>query len=227
MKRTMLVTVALAAALATGCNRNDNKAATGTASDGSAVGTSGKGVPAGDRDFVKDVTEMNEAELNLARLAADRAADPNPKKFAQMVIDDHTAAGDKLQSVAAQNNITPQAPIENKAEDASKKLSDKNGLDFDKAYADQMVDDHQKLVDKLESRIDKTTLSEFKKYQTDHATGDRDKTETKAVAVVPEKSDNAVTTSLNQWAADTYPVAYAHLQAAKDMRDGLKKRSTD
>ena len=62
---------------------------------------------------------------------------------------------------------------------------------------------------------------------TDHATGDRDKTETKAVAVVPEKSDNAVTTSLNQWAADTYPVAYAHLQAAKDMRDGLKKRSTD
>jgi predicted outer membrane protein len=106
--------------------------------------------------------------------------------------------------VAAQNNITPQAPIENKAEDASKKLSDKHGLDFDKAYADQMVDDHQKLVDKLESRIDKTTLSEFKKYQTDHATGDRDKTETKAVAVVPEKSDNAVTTSLNQWAADTY-----------------------
>jgi putative membrane protein len=220
----MLVTVALAAAMAAGCNRTDSKTTTG---DTSAVGTSGAGVSSGDRDFVKDVTAMNDAELNLARLAGDRATDPNTKKFAQMVIDDHTAAGDKLKTVAEQNHIDAPPPSDDKAQDATKKLSDKNGLDFDKAYADQMVDDHQKLVDKLESRIDKQTLSEYKKYQTDNANGTREKTETKAVAVVPEKSDNAVTMSLNQWAADTYPVAYAHLQAAKQMKDGLKKRSTD
>jgi predicted outer membrane protein len=170
---------------------------------------------------------MNETELNVARTAAERAADPNTKKFAQMVIDDHTAAGDKLKTVASQNSIDVPAPDNDKVQDEQKKLADKNGLDFDKAYADLMVDDHQKLVDKLESRIDRKTLSEFKQYQTDHANGQREKTEAKAVAVVPEKSDNAVTTAINQWAADTYPVAYAHLQAAKDMRDGLKKRSTD
>ena len=227
MKRTMLVTVALAAALAAGCNRDHNTTTTGSASgDSSAVGTSGK-VPAGDRDFVKDVTTMNETELNVARTAAERAADPNTKKFAQMVIDDHTAAGDKLKTVASQNSIDVPVPDNDKVQDEQKKLADKNGLDFDKAYADLMVDDHQKLVDKLESRIDRKTLSEFKQYQTDHANGQREKTEAKAVAVVPEKSDNAVTTAINQWAADTYPVAYAHLQAAKDMRDGLKKRSTD
>jgi len=223
----MLVTVALAAALAAGCNRNEPNATTGSAGDGSAVGTAGKGVTAGDREFVKDVTAMNEAELTVARTAADRATDPNTKKFAQMVIDDHTSAGDKLKTVATQNNIEVPAPDPDKVQDAQKKLADKNGLDFDKAYADQMVDDHQKLVDKLESRIDRKTLSEFKQYQTDQASGQREKAETKAVAVVPEKSDNAVTMAINQWAADTYPVAYAHLQAAKDMRDGLKKRSTD
>jgi predicted outer membrane protein len=227
MKRTMLVTVALAAALAAGCNRNDSNATTANPSgDSSAVGTSGKGVPAGDKDFVRDVTAMNAAELDVARIATDRAADPNTKKFAQMVIDDHTAAGDKLKAIAAQNNID-STPTDDKAGDTRDKLAKKNGLDFDKEYANAMVDDHQKLVDKLESRIDRKTLSEWKRYQTNPATGDREKTKTEATAVVPEKSDNAVTMSVNQWAADTYPVAYAHLQAAKQLADGLKKRSTD
>ena len=35
-----------------------------------------------------------------------------------------------------------------------------------------------------------------------------------------------VTFRLNQWAADTYPWAFAHLQAAKDMQKGLKRRTT-
>lgn len=41
-----------------------------------------------------------------------------------------------------------------------------------------------------------------------------------------EKSDNPVTFRLNQWAADTYPTAFAHLQAAKDMQKRLKRRTT-
>jgi len=49
----------------------------------------------------------------------------------------------------------------------------------------------------------------------------------KATAVMPEKSDDANTFALNQWAAETYPVAYAHLEAAKALRDGMKKRSTN
>ncbi len=49
----------------------------------------------------------------------------------------------------------------------------------------------------------------------------------KAQSVVPERSDDPVTQRINAWAADTYPVAYAHLQAAKDLKDALKKRSTN
>jgi hypothetical protein len=49
----------------------------------------------------------------------------------------------------------------------------------------------------------------------------------KAQTVLPEKSDNEVTQRVNAWAADTYPAAYAHLQAAKALKDSLKKRATD
>jgi hypothetical protein len=45
------------------------------------------------------------------------------------------------------------------------------------------------------------------------------------VAVVPEHSDKPVTMSLNKWAADSYPTAVAHLNAAKALKDDLKRRA--
>jgi putative membrane protein len=221
-----VMALALAATIAVGCNRSENKAANDT-TPGTA-GTAGRadnGVSAGDRDFVRDVATMNMAELDLSRTALNRAADTNVKKFAQMMVDDHTAAGDKLKAVASQHNIEVPAQLDDKHQDKGQKISEKQGLEFDKAYADAMVDGHQDFVDKLESRIDKDTLSKWKARHTNHATGE--KAEVEATAVTAEKSDNPITQSINQWAAETYPVAYAHLQAAKDMRDGVRKRSTN
>ena len=230
MRRMGVMAMALAAMLAVGCNRSENRAANGsTPGTAGTTGRADNGVGMGDRDFARDVATMNMAEIELSRIALQRAADANVKKFAQMMVDDHTSAGDKLRAVASQHNIEIPAQLDDKHRDKGQKLSEKQGLDFDKDYADAMVDGHQDFVNKLESRIDRDTLS---KWKADHErrTGDankRNEAEIKAVAVTPERSDNVVTQALNQWAADTYPVAFAHLQAAKDMRDGVRKRSTN
>jgi hypothetical protein len=44
---------------------------------------------------------------------------------------------------------------------------------------------------------------------------------------MPEKSDNAVTMSINQWAAEAYPTVQAHLDAAKTIDSAIKRRSTN
>src|SRR5262249_26793082 len=88
MRRTGLAAIALAAALAVACNgKSQDKANTGTpaGNDAGAVGTSGK-VPAADRDLARDSAAVNMAEIDLGTLAKDKAADPDTKKFAQMVI---------------------------------------------------------------------------------------------------------------------------------------------
>ena len=226
MRRMGVMAMALAAAITVGCNQSENK----TAND-AAIGTAGRdsGAGIGDRDFVRDVATMNMAEIELSRTALQRAADANTKKFAQMMVDDHTGAGDKLKAFATQHNVELPAQIDDKPRDLGEKLNAKQGLEFDKDYAEAMVQGHEDFVDKLESRIDKDTLSKWK-AEYERKTGDtkeRAEAEVKAVAVTAEKSDNPVTQSLNQWAADTYPVAFAHLQAAKDMRDGVRKRTTN
>jgi putative membrane protein len=150
------------------------------------------------------------------------------KQFAQKLVDEHTAAGAKLSGVATQNGLQTATDLDDAHRDLQQKLSSKQGLDFDKSYIDAMIDDHEKMVDKLESRIDKTTI--------EHRSGDAanagaaadatPKVDTKAQTVLPEKSDNEVTARVNAWAADTYPDTYAHLKQAKSLQDILKKRST-
>jgi len=220
MKRMWMVPLAIAAALTVGCNRAQNGSA-GT------VGTSGRSdVSRGDRDFVQDVSQMNAEEIDLSRLAAERASSPDVKQFAQKLVDEHTAAGEKLSGVATQNGLETKTGLD----DSHRKLHDdlvaKQGVDFDKSYLDAMVDDHENMVDKLESRIDKTTI-ERRSGDAANAPINPDtkaKVDMKGQSVLPEKSDNEVTARINAWAADAYPETYAHLQQAKALEDTLKKQ---
>jgi putative membrane protein len=223
MRNAGFAVAALALALTVGCNKDNGSTTSGTA-NGATAGTAGRAdnVSSGDTDFVRDVATMNAAEIELAKLATARAAGADVKQFAQMMVTDHNDAAEKLKLYAAQRNIDVPAQLDDKHRDLSTRLSEKQGLEFDRAYADAMVEAHQDFVNKLESRIDKDTLT---RASTDNKNAPD--TSVKATAVAAEKSDNPNTMALNEWAAATYPVAYAHLQAAKDMRDGVRKRSTN
>ena len=226
MKRTYFLTLVLVAALAGGCRGKDHDQAPPAGS--APVGTSGAAadVRGADRDFVHDAAITGMAEIEMGRMALDRSRDADVKKFAQMMIDDHTKAANNLKSVAASHRIDVPAQVDDDHRDKAEALGKKNGTEFDKDYADAMVDGHQAFVDKLESRIDKDTLAEWKSKNVDPASGKKMEGKAEAISVVPEKSDNPVTLSLNEWAAATYPTAFAHLQAAKDLQKGVKRRTT-
>src|SRR5690348_16786080 len=138
MKSAYFLPVVLAAALAGGCGRHDRDQA--AAPPGSnPVGTSGEAsadVPRGDKDFVHDVAIANMAEIDMARMAQDHAADANVKKFAQMMVTDHTKAGDELKQVAGRNHIEVPATVDDDHRDKAESLGKKRGMEFDRDYAD-------------------------------------------------------------------------------------------
>lgn len=227
MKRMCFLSLTLAAALTVGCRGDNRNATTRNPETGAPVGTSGAAdVNRGDKDFVKDAAIANMAEIELGRMAQEKGTDPSVKKFGQMMIDDHTKANDALKTIATDDRIELPTQVNDDHKDKAEKLAAKSGADFDRDYADMMVSGHENFVDKLESRIDKDTLSKWKATHVEPATGEKVKEKGETAAITPEKSDNPVTFRLNQWAADTYPVAVAHLQAAKDMQTGLKRRMT-
>ena len=226
MKRTYFLTLVLAAALAGGCRGSEPDRATPPA--GSApVGTSGEAdIKGADKDFVNGAAMANMAEVELGRLALERSTDANVKKFAQMMVDDHSKGLERLTAVATRHSIAMPTQVDEEHRDKATELGKKQGMEFDRAYADMMVDGHEAVVDKLGSRVDKDTLAAWKAKSIDPATGHPIEAKGEAVTIVPEKGDNPVTFSLNEWAATTYPTSFAHLQAAKDMQKGVQRRTT-
>lgn len=91
-----------------------------------------------------------------------------------------------------------------------------------------MVEGHQNLAAKLESRLDVQSLADWK-------TAAAGRTESKAlpdpkvalrdVAVSPNNSDSEFTMKINQWAAETYPVAQKHPDTARRLENA--RRSTN
>jgi putative membrane protein len=217
MKPTGLLALACAAMLSVACNNTSRNPDARTTDNGSTVGTTGEtidtSVSRGDRSFVEDLTYDGNAEVELGRMAVERAANPAVKKFGQMMVDDHTKAGNELKQITMQYNVTQPAGIDDKHRDLQDRLSKLRGADFDKAYMDAMVDGHQDVVDKLESRVDEVK-------RTGSATGNQEKD----TNVKPETSKNSVTASLNAWSANTLPVVKAHLDQAKAIKDSLGNR---
>jgi putative membrane protein len=233
MKRTGLLWIAVIIVIG-GCSNPEGTRTPGSqppAERGAAVGTGGAGADVkSDGEFVRDIAVKNMAEVELSRLAVDKAESAEVKAFAQLVIRDHGAAGDKLKNIASDHQIAWPAELDDKQREVADALAKKQGPDFDREYAKAMIEGHQDLAAKLESRLDVQSLSAWK-------TAAAGRTQSQAlpqpeaampdVKVQPNKSDDAITMKINQWAADTYPVAQKHLDTARTLEDTTKKRATN
>jgi putative membrane protein len=223
MKRMGILGMALAAALTVACNTNTRSdVAANNSVDNTAVGTAGddRNLPtAGDKDFINESSMAGMAEIELGKLASERAVSADVKQYGQMMVMDHTKAGDELKQVASRFNIMPANGLDDDHRRLREKLMKLQGAAFDREYMNAMVDSHQDVVNRLESRVDKKALGDWKaKWE---AATDRDKQITEQI--MPEKSDNAATMAVNQWAANTLPTATHHLDRAKALHDKVDK----
>ena len=235
MRRTGRLWVALTAIylVISGCSKTEGTKPATQEQPGAppgAVGTGGAGANVkSDGDFVRDVAIKNMAAIELSRMALNKTANLEIKSFAQSMIDDHSTVGQKLKTVVSGQAIEWPAQLDDKHREAADELAKEQGVDFDRDYLKAMVDGHQDLTAKLESRLDVQSLADWK-------TAAAGRTQSKVlpdpnaalgdVEVRPVKSDNEITTKINQWAAETYPVAQKHLDTARTLENPTKKRSS-
>jgi len=102
--------------------------------------------PSPDQHFVTDAAVGGMAEVELGKLAADKAANADVKKFGQRMADDHGKANDELKVLAQSEKITLPSAIDAKHKATIDRLSKLSGEAFDRAYVEEMLKDHQKDV---------------------------------------------------------------------------------
>jgi putative membrane protein len=99
-----------------------------------------------DADFFKHAAEAGIAEIEAGKLAQDKGSSTAVKDFGAMMVKDHTAAADKLKSVAAAENV--DLPMTSSVKDMATKakLEVLSGDTFDKSYIKGQVSAHRQAV---------------------------------------------------------------------------------
>lgn len=103
--------------------------------------------PITDEQFVMKASAAGLAEVNLGRIAAERAPNEEIMKFGQRMVDDHTKANRELLDLAAKKKFTAADRMNPDHQQCFDKLSKLDGKELDRQFMSQMVKDHEEAVD--------------------------------------------------------------------------------
>jgi putative membrane protein len=115
-------------------------------------------------DFMKDAAIGGMTEVELGKLAAQKARNADVKKFAQMMVTDHSKANDELKSLAQKKNITLPSALDSDHQADVDELKSEAPDDFDKEYVEMMVDDHEKDVAEFERQSQNSPDADVKAF---------------------------------------------------------------
>jgi putative membrane protein len=102
-----------------------------------------------DKKFVKDAAMGGMIEVELGKLAQQKASSDAVKQFGQKMVDDHSKANDELKQVASKQNFTVPDSLDSKHQSRITKLGKLSGTDFDRAYIKDQLKDHEEDVKKF------------------------------------------------------------------------------
>ena len=141
---------------------------TGNLSKGSSDGVSS--VTADDRLFLHQGAHGGMKEVVLGKLAEQRATDPGVKAFAKQIVADHTKANKELIALAKKKGVTLPGdqgwssgkPKTMAGDEKMSEIAAKTGADFDRAYLDYMVDDHNQDIAAFQKAADGASDADVK-----------------------------------------------------------------
>lgn len=103
-----------------------------------------------DHMFMKEAAQRGIAEVNMGRLAERQAQEASVKDFGRRMVTDHTKVNDQLMTLAKNKGVTLRMETDAQHKAMEKELNRMKGTEFDKAYMEMMVTDHQMDVDAFE-----------------------------------------------------------------------------
>jgi putative membrane protein len=103
------------------------------------------------REFVNRIGVAGLAEVELGKLASERAMSADVKAFAQMMVRDHSRANGELSKIASQLNIQVPTELDPMHRELADRLSKVKGAEFDREYIAAMVKGHEDAAGLLRS----------------------------------------------------------------------------
>jgi len=123
-----------------------------------------QGLSAPEKVFVEKAAKGNLAEVELGRLASQKASDSQVKAFGDQMVTDHSKANDDLKPIADGGGVQWPTKLTGESKLLQDRLSKLSGAAFDKAYVRAMAEDHQKDAKEYQMQSSKVKDAKLKAY---------------------------------------------------------------
>jgi putative membrane protein len=114
--------------------------------------------------FVKEAAQGGMMEVELGKLAQEKASNDKVKQFGKRMEDDHSKANAELKQLASAKGVELPTALEGKQKSTVERLSKLSGAEFDRQYMTAMVNDHKEDVSKFQSESSKAKDPEVKQF---------------------------------------------------------------
>ena len=121
-----------------------------------AAGASAQGI--NDAQIASIVVTANQVDIDAGNLAKTASSNGEVKKFAELMVTDHTGVNKSATELATRLKVTPEdnptsQSLKSGGEANLKNLKGLKGAAFDKAYIDHEVTYHQSVLDALDKTL--------------------------------------------------------------------------
>jgi putative membrane protein len=155
LKRTVLAATLLslsaAVPLVAGAAGAADNASSSTSAKSSTMTQAKNELSSSDKKFVEKAAQGGVAEVEMGKLAAQKAQSAEVKQFGERMVKDHSAANDKLMKLASDKGVAASNEMDASTKREYDKLSKLSGAQFDQEYMKSMVSDHEKDVKEFQS----------------------------------------------------------------------------
>ncbi len=102
--------------------------------------------------FANNAAQGGLAEVEMGRLATQRAGDSSVREFGARMVADHSAANTELKGIASKKGMQLPVDVNSSQKSEIDNLAKMSGAEFDKEYMSAMVKDHEEDVKDFETQ---------------------------------------------------------------------------
>ena len=163
--KTRLSTVSLGIGLAflVAASAAAAQATTAASAPGMKAGAA-TALAAGDKTFVQKAAVGGIAEVEMGKMAQQKASNDQVKQFGSRMVEDHSRANDELKKIASSKGIALPTELDAKHKAKMDKMQKLSGAQFDRAYMDDMVADHKEDVSEFQKQAKSGSDADIKGF---------------------------------------------------------------
>lgn len=117
-----------------------------------------------DRQFITSAAESGLAEVELSRLALQRASDPAVRDYAERMVNAHIEANQQLVGIAAEEGISTPRSLSPEHEQLRQELAGLSGSAFDRRYMEAQIAEHRRAINLFEETAEEAESAQLRRF---------------------------------------------------------------